>query len=123
MKSIKNNMKMEEAKMKYIVVAKTTELSRGEKTKVTLENKEILLVNIKGAYYAVDNKCPHMGGSLYDGNLEGSNIVCPKHGSKFDVQTGKVTQSGKMLFINVKVRNLHTYPVKIEGTDILVGIK
>ncbi len=109
--------------MKFIVVAKTTELSKGAKTKITLENKEILMVNIEGAYYAVDNKCPHMGGSLYDGNLEGSNIVCPKHGSKFDVQTGKAVQSGKMLFINVKVRDLHTYPVKIEGTDILVGIE
>jgi len=44
---------------------------------------------------------------LVKGNLDGRNIVCPKHGSKFDVQTGKVAQSGKMLFINVKVKDLN----------------
>jgi 3-phenylpropionate/trans-cinnamate dioxygenase ferredoxin component len=112
-----------EAKMKYIAVAKTTELSSGEKAKITLEDREILLANIEDSYYAVDNKCPHMGASLSDGKLDGRNIVCPKHGSKFDVQTGKVAQSGKMLFINVRVKDLHIYPVKIEGTDILIGIE
>ncbi|NCU27119.1 hypothetical protein EOM86_10430 [Candidatus Nomurabacteria bacterium] len=44
---------------------------------------------------------------MVKGNLDGRNIVCPKHGSKFDVQTGKVAQSGKMLFINVKVKDLN----------------
>jgi 3-phenylpropionate/trans-cinnamate dioxygenase ferredoxin component len=63
------------------------------------------------------------GGSLCYGNLEGCNIICPKHGSVFDVRTGKVAQNGKMLFIKVKVKDLHAYPLKIEGTDILVGIE
>ncbi len=109
--------------MKYIKIAQTTELSKRKKKKIAFENREILLVNIEGSFYAVDNKCTHMGGSLYDGNLEGNNIICPKHGSVFDVRTGEVAQSGKILFINVKVKDLHTYPVKIEGGDILIGIE
>ncbi len=109
--------------MKYIKVAQTTELTAGEKMKVTVENKEILLTNIKDSYYAVENRCPHMGGSLYDGELNGNLIICPKHGSMFDVTNGKVFQSGKMFLIKVKVNNLKTYPVKVEGNDLLIGIE
>lgn len=108
--------------MNYVKVAQTTELTAGAKKKISIEGKEILLANIQNSYYAVDNTCPHMGGSLYDGNLIGSHIVCPKHGSVFDVTNGKVVESGKLLFIKVKVHNLYSYPVKIEGTDLLIGI-
>jgi 3-phenylpropionate/trans-cinnamate dioxygenase ferredoxin component len=109
--------------MNYVKVAQTTDFMESSKKKITWEGKDILLTNIQNNYYAIDNTCPHMGGSLYDGKLENSQIVCPKHGSIFDVTTGKVVQSGKLLFINVKVHDLHSYPVKIEGTDLLIGIE
>lgn len=106
--------------MAFVKAAQSTDLSSGEKKKISLEGKDILLTNINGSYYAVDNTCPHMGGSLYDGNLEGSHIVCPKHGSVFDVTNGEVVSRGKLLFIKVKVHNLRSYPVKIEGSDLLI---
>jgi 3-phenylpropionate/trans-cinnamate dioxygenase ferredoxin subunit len=108
--------------MEYVKVAQISELGVGSKKKISVEGKEILLTNIQNSYYAVDNTCPHMGGSLYDGNLEGSYISCPKHGSVFDVKTGKVVESGKLLFIKVKVHDIRSYPVKIEGSDIMIGI-
>lgn len=46
-----------------------------------------------------------------------------KHGSVFDVKTGKLVKGGKMLFINVKGHDLKSYPVKIEGNDILIGFE
>ena len=109
--------------MNYIKVAQVSELTEGRKQKVTLGDRVILLSNIKNSFYAVDNTCPHMGGSLYDGQLEGSNITCPRHGSVFDVTTGKAVQSGKLLFIKVKIHDLQTYPVKLEGNDVLIGIE
>ena len=109
--------------MKYVKIAQTTDLKIGEKKKIFVEGKEILLANIDGAYYSIDNKCPHMGGSLADGKLEGNNIVCPKHGSIFDVKTGKVSMRGKLFFIDVKVTDLKSYPVKIEDEDILIDIE
>jgi len=109
--------------MEFKLIAQTSELPNGKKKKVVFEDREILLVNIDDSIYAVDNKCTHMGGSLYDGNLDGYSIICPRHGSGFDVRTGKLTQTGKMLLIKVKAKDLHTYPVKIEGTDILIGIE
>ena len=109
--------------MKYVKTAQAIELGPGNKKKVSLEGKEILLTNINDSYYAVDNTCTHMGGSLYDGNLDGSNIVCPRHGSTFDVKTGKVITRGKLFFVKVKVHDLQSYPVKIEGADIMIGIE
>lgn len=109
--------------MNYVKVGETTELSVGSKKLVSWEGKDILLTNIEGTYYAMDNTCSHMGGSLYKGTLDGSHIKCPRHGSIFDVKTGKVVESGKMLMVHVKVHDLQSYPVKIEGTDILVGIE
>ena len=109
--------------MEYKLIAQKNELPNGKKKKIIYCNKEILIVNVQGSFYAVDNKCPHMGGSLYDGNLDGHSIVCPRHGSGFDVRNGKVTQTGRMLYIKVKPKNLHTYPVKIDGTDIFIGIE
>lgn len=109
--------------MQYFKVAQTEDIKDGEKKKITLNDKVLLLTNILNTYYAIDNKCPHMGGSLYDGNLDGYNITCPKHGSVFDARTGKVIKSGKIVFISVKVGDTKAYPVKIEGTDILIGIE
>lgn len=109
--------------MQYVKVARTTDLGPGEKMKLTLEKKQILLANIKGAYYAIDNVCPHMGGSLADGKLEGANIVCPKHGSTFDVKTGKLVASGKLFLLKIKVADVKSYPVKTEGNDILLEIQ
>ncbi len=109
--------------MKLVKITQTTELSEGNKKKISLEDKEILLVNIENTYYAIDNKCPHMGGSLYDGTLEGSNVVCPRHGSIFDVKTGKNIQGAKIAFVKIKVNDVQSYPVKVEGNDILIEME
>lgn len=109
--------------MNFIKAAKTSDLTEGSKIIVHMETQDILLTNVRGSYYAVENKCPHMGGSLYDGKLEGSNIVCPRHGSVFDVTTGKTVEAGTLFRIKVKVRDLKNFPVRIEGTDVLIGIE
>lgn len=109
--------------MKYVKAALTGDLLPGNKKKIVLESKEILLVNLGGSYYALDNKCPHMGGSLYDGRLEGENIICPRHGSAFAVRTGKNVQDAKIAFIKMKVNDAKSLPVKVEGNDILIGIE
>jgi len=109
--------------MNFVKVAQTSELTAGNKLKVTLEDKALLLTNIGDVYYAIDNKCPHMGGSLADGTLEGENIICPRHGSVFSVKTGKFVSPGKLLFMKVHTHDTNSYPVKVEGTDILVGIE
>jgi 3-phenylpropionate/trans-cinnamate dioxygenase ferredoxin subunit len=108
--------------MDYFKVATITELKAGEKKKVTIGETDYLLVNIEGTYYAIDNKCPHMGGSLFNGTLSGDEVTCPRHGSVFNVKTGEVVERGKMGPIRIKVKNTRSYPVKVEGDEVLIGI-
>lgn len=109
--------------MQYFKVAQINELKNGEKKKVSISDKVILLTNIQDTYFAIDNTCPHMGGSLYDGNLDGYNITCPRHGAVFNVRTGKSIKGAKIAFANIKVDDTPAYSVKIEGDDILVGLE
>ena len=108
--------------MRQVIIAQTTELADGQMRKISVENRDILLVRTQGAYYAVDNKCTHLGGSLAEGNLNGGSVVCPKHGTAFDLATGTVSHGGKIAFIKVNPKPLRTYPVTIEGTNILVEL-
>jgi 3-phenylpropionate/trans-cinnamate dioxygenase ferredoxin subunit len=107
--------------MKFIKVASVDALRPGKMIKVALENTPVLLANLGGVFYAMEDTCPHMGGSLSAGKLEGHNVVCPRHGSVFDVTTGKAVSSGKLLFIPAKIHDLKSYTVKVEGADILLG--
>ncbi len=109
--------------MEYVKVGKTADLVEKKVMKVAVKGKDILISNIKGEYFAIDNKCNHMGGSLVEGNIEGNKVICPKHGSVFDLKTGKVEEKGKLFFLKVKVKDQRKYPVKIEGNDIYIKVE
>ncbi len=50
------------------------------------------IFNLGGSLYAIDDECTHMGGPLSEGTIEGDEIVCPWHGSHFNIKTGKVVR-------------------------------
>ena len=108
--------------MEYIRVGDKAELPANKMILVVVGGKEVLLANVDGSYYAIANKCTHLGGSLAKGVLEGSIVTCPRHGSRFDVKTGKNVRGAKIGFIKMNVRDEESYAVKVEGTDIMVGI-
>ncbi len=89
---------------------------------VAVGGKEVLLANVDGSYYAINNECTHAGGSLAQGVPEGNIVRCPRHGVRFDVKTGKAVGEAKIGFIKMKVKDEESCMVKVEGTDILVGI-
>ena len=109
--------------MRFVKAAQTSEFENENRKLIKIDGREILLIKIQDTYYAIDNRCTHMGGSLFDGNLEGSNIVCPRHGSEYDIRTGEVVKRGRLFGINVKVRDLNKYEVRTEGNDILIGLE
>jgi 3-phenylpropionate/trans-cinnamate dioxygenase ferredoxin component len=106
--------------MGFRKVADTSELPAGTMKKVSLDGKDVLLVNVDGAYYAIDNKCTHLGGSLVEGTLEGNVVTCPRHGSRFDVKTGKAVGKAKVAFIKMMPKDEKSYAAKVESTDILL---
>ncbi len=76
--------------------------------------KTICVANVKGAYSAMENLCPHRGGPLGQGMIEGGKVVCPWHGWAWDVKTGQAAQSSSM--------KVGVYPLKIDGGEVLIEI-
>ncbi|MFC1970518.1 Rieske (2Fe-2S) protein [Chloroflexota bacterium] len=110
-------------------IAKTNDLSEGTMKKYQFEDTEILVARIEGRYYATQNKCPHFGGDLSKGKLEGTIVTCPRHGSQFKLTDGSVVRwlkgTGFISTIGKTLKSpkqLLTYNTKIEGQDILVEI-
>jgi nitrite reductase/ring-hydroxylating ferredoxin subunit len=98
----------------FTKVATTTELAPGNIKKLEIAGREIALYNVDGQYYATSNICPHQGGPLDEGILEGTSVVCPWHAWAFDVCNGVSP-------VNPRAK-IDCYPVKVEGTDILIKV-
>ena len=107
--------------MSFIEVAKVEEIPAGQMKLFTVGDKNILIVNFEGIYYAINGRCTHMGGDLSKGKLEGKVVTCPRHGSQFDVTTGDCISGPKIGFIKLKARDETTYEVKVEGKIIKVN--
>lgn len=108
--------------MAYRKIAEANQLQPGEMKGFSTEKGTVLLANVDGTFYALDNKCPHMGGNLSGGELDGTTITCPRHGAKFDVRTGRNLGSAKIAFVKMNVGDATSYPVKVEGNDILAEL-
>ncbi len=108
--------------MEYVRVLDTSELPPNRMIILVINGKDVLLSNVDGTYYAITNKCTHLGGSLGKGVLENGIVTCPRHGAQFDVRTGKAVGQAKIAFLKMSVRDEVSYTVKVEGTDILIGI-
>ena len=97
----------------FIKVAETRDIQSTKMKAVKVAGEYICLVNVEGKYCAIGNICTHEGGPLAEGTLEGYEVECPWHGSKFDIRTGKVTRPPAN-------EPESTYEVKVEGNDILI---
>jgi 3-phenylpropionate/trans-cinnamate dioxygenase ferredoxin subunit len=113
----------------FVEVGKKNDVADGQLKMVTVEDREILLARVSGKYYAAYGRCPHMGGKLWLGKLNGTVVTCPRHSSRFDLTDGHVIRwtnwSGIKLALSKIVRRprpLKTYKVKIEGDKILVAV-
>ena len=97
----------------YVRVARADEIAPGEKKIVEVDGIEIVVVNLDGKFYAIEDVCTHDGGPLGEGQLDGCQIVCPRHGAHFDVRTGAALTMPA-------VEGVPTYEVKVENGDLLV---
>ncbi len=106
----------------YVRVADKSEIEMGKMKKVALDDKEILIANVNGKYYAVDNTCTHFGGNLSEGVLEGNVVTCPNHRAKFDVTTGKVVSAPAETLGRPDIEDLQTHSAKVEDQYIMVKV-
>ncbi|MBS3171678.1 non-heme iron oxygenase ferredoxin subunit [Candidatus Woesearchaeota archaeon] len=99
--------------MAKVKVANKSEVKEDQGKLVNVNGKELALFNIKGEFFAIENICPHRGGPLSEGFLEGNNVNCPWHGWQFDVKTGQNIMPG--------IGKLNTYKVLVEGEEVFIG--
>ncbi len=82
---------------------------------VELSGKKIVISNLNGTFYAIGSKCTHMGCSLSNGKIEGERVVCPCHGSTFDLKTGEVVRGPARI-------PEPSFKVKVENGELLVDL-
>ncbi len=75
----------------FIPVAKIADVAPGTGKTVVVNEREIALFNVDGRFYAIDNTCPHQGGPLSEGWIEGDQVTCPWHAWTFKMADGKMT--------------------------------
>lgn len=91
------------------------DLKDSEPRDVQLGNRSLVLVRIGETIYAVDGICTHAFALLSDGYVEGGTIECPLHAAQFDLATGRVLDGPAET-------NLRTYPVRLSGEVVQVGL-
>ena len=114
-------------------VADVAELHEGKGHCVKAGDVKLVIVKWQGAIYALENKCPHLGLPLGKGKIEGGEIVCPFHGSRFDIKTGENTDwvgavagikipdwTSSLLSFGKKPQGVRTFPVTVEGEAVWV---
>lgn len=96
----------------WVKVAQKGSVAEGCGKVVHVQDRQLALFCVEGTYYAIDNTCPHRGGPLGEGEMNGTVVTCPWHGWEFDVTTGQSP-------INPSAC-VQKFSVKMEGDDILI---
>ena len=110
-------------------ITNINELTEGTMKKYQVQGTEVMIVRVEGKYYAAQNKCPHFGGDLSKGKLEGTTLTCPRHGSQFNLTDGSVVRwlgTSRLLSMVSRIlkppKPVRIYTVRVEDSRVLVEV-
>jgi 3-phenylpropionate/trans-cinnamate dioxygenase ferredoxin subunit len=92
----------------WVDVAPVEDLPPGSRRAVDVDGVNIIVFNLDGAYHAIEDVCTHDYSSLDEGELDGDEIICPRHGARFNVKTGQALTAPAY-------EAIPTFPVRVEG--------
>lgn len=98
----------------FLPVCRTPELPHGERLFIEIDGKPVVIINQDGEYFALDDVCTHDDGPLGDGEVEDHEIICPRHGARFDLLTGEVTALPA-------VKGVTAYPTRVVDDVLEIG--
>lgn len=110
-----NYIELPEEQVEFYEIAPASELPAGERLFVDIGDAAVVIFNIAGQLFAIGDVCTHDDGPLGDGDLEGFNVVCPRHGAEFDVRTGQAVQMPAVV-------DIPAYPVQVREGMIYIGV-
>lgn len=99
----------------FVTIGPAEEVGDGERLFIEIDEEQIVVFNIGGQYYAIGDVCSHDDGPLGDGEVEGFEVSCPRHGARFDVRNGKVLSLPAIV-------DIPAYPVRVEEGQIEIGL-
>ena len=109
-----NYTQLDPDKCEFVAIAAVDDIPNGERLFIEVDNEFVVVFNIAGDYYAIADLCSHDDGPLGDGEIEGFEVVCPRHGARFDVRTGEALTLPA-------VEGIPAYPVRVIEGQIEVG--
>jgi NAD(P)H-dependent nitrite reductase small subunit len=95
----------------FVRVAHVAEVAEGTAMPVQVGGREVALFHVEGAFYALRNRCPHQGGPLCEGRIEGATVTCPWHAWTFKLSDGKMVAG---------FSRVDTYDVRVEDGQVAV---
>jgi len=98
----------------FVRALAVADLPPGQAAEVMVGGKAVALFNVDGAFHALDNRCPHRGGPLGQGFLDGAHVSCPWHNFTFDVTSGANVASADL--------KVPRYDVRLEDGQVWVRI-
>ena len=99
----------------FFEIASVAELPEGERLFIEAAGRSIVIFNLAGNFYAIGDVCSHDNGPVGDGEIEEHEIICPRHGARFDIRTGKATSLPAVV-------DIPCYPVRVVDGTIAVGL-
>ncbi len=100
----------------FVRVAAVADIPDPGKMVVEVDDELVAVLHIGGSFYAIDDICTHDGGPLAEGELEGYEIICPRHGARFDVRDGQA-------LCMPATSPTQCHDVKAEGGDVFVRLR
>ena len=106
---------MSEATARFVRVGRVKDVPAGRAEVFDVEERKIAVYKLGNDFYAIDDICTHDGGPLADGEVEGDQVICPRHGARFSIKTGAALTFPA-------ITPVESYPVRVDGDDLLIGI-
>jgi len=103
------------AEVNFVPISPLADLPNGERLFVEIDEKKIVIFNIGGNIYAIGDVCSHDSGPVGDGEIDGTDVICPRHGAHFDIRTGQA-------LLLPAVEDIPAYPVRIVDGKIEIGV-
>ncbi len=100
----------------FVPVARVSEIPDPGKKLVEIEDRLVAIFHVNGQFFALDDVCTHDGGPLAEGELDGYQIICPRHGARFDIRTGEALTMPA-------TEPTVAHEVKVEGDTVLVRLR
>jgi 3-phenylpropionate/trans-cinnamate dioxygenase ferredoxin component len=110
-----NYAKLDADELEYYEICSTDELPNGERLFIEIGEFQMVVFNIAGIFFAIADLCSHDDGPLGDGEVEDHQVICPRHGARFDIATGAVLSLPAS-------EDIPAFPVIIEDGQIKVGV-